>query len=400
MNRYRPITSQLSNGRETLRLGLLLGITAAASAADEPVLHFQESTGVASADAYASNFKSGEEFSESFFEDLNAGGPVFPISSHQSASASVDVAYGSGYGGADAGFDGELLWISATAGADAYGDPFQASASGGGYGALELRFTAAVPIWVEISLGGFTEMGGGNGAGFSNLVTDLHASEYEEVTARRMVYPGSANYLSCQAAAGASEYDGFGPYASSSASIRILETYEGFLSLGENAFDNTDAGGVFDLTGECDLGGAGGDVIESPLFYVFVPPRDGTYTISTCDRTAVDTRIAVSANGPRPERVVACNDDALGCGGMSSEVTLDLFGNVLYTVVLGTASGETGAGTITATLRGDLNQDGRVDGGDIGLLIGSWGTSGPGDLDRDGIVDSADLGLLLGFFTS
>ena len=46
---------------------------------------------------------------------------------------------------------------------------------------------------------------------------------------------------------------------------------------------------------------------------------------------------------------------------------------------------------------GDLNQDGRVDGADMGLMLGSWGTSDPGaDLDGDGDVDGADLGLLLG----
>ena len=46
---------------------------------------------------------------------------------------------------------------------------------------------------------------------------------------------------------------------------------------------------------------------------------------------------------------------------------------------------------------GDLNEDGRVDGADMGLMLGSWGTSDPGaDLDGDGDVDGADLGLLLG----
>jgi len=44
----------------------------------------------------------------------------------------------------------------------------------------------------------------------------------------------------------------------------------------------------------------------------------------------------------------------------------------------------------------DLNGDGVVDGADLGLLLGAWGTSGPGDLNGDGTVDGADLGLLLG----
>lgn len=43
----------------------------------------------------------------------------------------------------------------------------------------------------------------------------------------------------------------------------------------------------------------------------------------------------------------------------------------------------------------DLNSDGFVDGADLGILLGAWGTTGPGDLDNNGVVDGADLGLLL-----
>lgn len=44
----------------------------------------------------------------------------------------------------------------------------------------------------------------------------------------------------------------------------------------------------------------------------------------------------------------------------------------------------------------DLDHDGDVDGGDLGLLLAGWGTSDPAlDLDGGGIVDGADLGLLL-----
>jgi hypothetical protein len=43
----------------------------------------------------------------------------------------------------------------------------------------------------------------------------------------------------------------------------------------------------------------------------------------------------------------------------------------------------------------DLNGDQQVDGADLGLLLGAWGTP-QGDLNADGVVDGADLGLLLG----
>jgi hypothetical protein len=44
----------------------------------------------------------------------------------------------------------------------------------------------------------------------------------------------------------------------------------------------------------------------------------------------------------------------------------------------------------------DLNHDGVVDGADLGLMLGAWGTSDPADINGDTTVDGADLGLLLG----
>ena len=52
-------------------------------------------------------------------------------------------------------------------------------------------------------------------------------------------------------------------------------------------------------------------------------------------------------------------------------------------------------GCVTAD-REDLNFDGRIDGADMTILLGSWGTSGPGDLDGSGTVDGGDLSRLLG----
>ena len=45
---------------------------------------------------------------------------------------------------------------------------------------------------------------------------------------------------------------------------------------------------------------------------------------------------------------------------------------------------------------GDLNNDGMVDGGDIGIFLTYWNTNDPiGDLDGSGFVEGADLGILL-----
>jgi hypothetical protein len=47
----------------------------------------------------------------------------------------------------------------------------------------------------------------------------------------------------------------------------------------------------------------------------------------------------------------------------------------------------------------DINCDGAVDGADLAMMLGAWGTSGPGDLDGNGVVDGADLATLLGEWT-
>ncbi len=46
---------------------------------------------------------------------------------------------------------------------------------------------------------------------------------------------------------------------------------------------------------------------------------------------------------------------------------------------------------------GDLDDDLDVDGADLGILLGDWGSgSGRSDLDGNGSVSGSDLGLLLG----
>jgi len=47
----------------------------------------------------------------------------------------------------------------------------------------------------------------------------------------------------------------------------------------------------------------------------------------------------------------------------------------------------------------DLNDDGLVNGADLGILLSNWGTAGPGDLNADGVVDGADVGILLSYWT-
>ena len=46
----------------------------------------------------------------------------------------------------------------------------------------------------------------------------------------------------------------------------------------------------------------------------------------------------------------------------------------------------------------DINQDGAVDGDDLTIVLGAWGscTGCPGDINDDGLVNGDDLAIVLG----
>jgi len=51
--------------------------------------------------------------------------------------------------------------------------------------------------------------------------------------------------------------------------------------------------------------------------------------------------------------------------------------------------------SIEIELWGDINDDGDIDGNDLGMLFSLWGMDGEADFNSDGIIDSQDLGILL-----
>ncbi|HMN97285.1 MAG TPA: M12 family metallo-peptidase [Phycisphaerales bacterium] len=55
---------------------------------------------------------------------------------------------------------------------------------------------------------------------------------------------------------------------------------------------------------------------------------------------------------------------------------------------------------LSHTATADLDGSGIVDGADLGILLGAWGSAGPGDLDGNGVVDGGDLGILLAAWSS
>ncbi len=55
-----------------------------------------------------------------------------------------------------------------------------------------------------------------------------------------------------------------------------------------------------------------------------------------------------------------------------------------------------GVASVTAAdCPGDLDNNGAVDGSDLGILLINWGSNGAGDIDGSGLVDGADVGILL-----
>ena len=145
-----------------------------------------------------------------------------------------------------------------------------------------------------------------------------------------------------------------------------------------------------------------GPDVKSDVWFLYTSDCTGQLDIDICGMN-FDSRLDVyngssgcPSNGDSP---LACADDS--CGDDASVSTL-VFENQSVLIRIGSPDGSTGTGDLSIVCTPfeepcpeDLNGDGIVNGADLGLLLGSWGTSGQ-DINGDGIVDGADLGLLLG----
>jgi hypothetical protein len=158
------------------------------------------------------------------------------------------------------------------------------------------------------------------------------------------------------------------------------------------------------LPAECDKGF--GLAFVNDIWFNYTATCDGTVTVSTCNQASYDSRLAVytACDGD----LIACNDDGPGCSGFTSEMTFSATCGTTYVLRVG-GFGGSGSGTLTigcdgtpckggcGACDGDLNNDGTVDGADLGILLGNWaGTGGCADINGSGLVDGADLGILLG----
>ncbi len=119
---------------------------------------------------------------------------------------------------------------------------------------------------------------------------------------------------------------------------------------GLNAFSTIGMSESVNLTGVCDPGPAGDDVMYNCAFFTYTPLTSGAYTLSTCNLAAFDTRIAVQNSCDLLDGVLACNDDGpASCANFSSLIpAVDLTAGVTYVIVIGGYSAaDLGAGELS-----------------------------------------------------
>ena len=157
--------------------------------------------------------------------------------------------------------------------------------------------------------------------------------------------------------------------------------------------------GIDDIVG-CST--TSGSAVNADFWFLYDVNCTGIVEISTCG-AEFDTRLTVydaAAGCPSSgDASYACNDDSCDTG---SFVTFPALEGQSFLIRVGSSDGSTGAAdlVIACTPFGDpcpedLNGDGIVNGADLGLLLGAWGTNG-GDINGDGLTNGADLGLMLG----
>lgn len=154
------------------------------------------------------------------------------------------------------------------------------------------------------------------------------------------------------------------------------------------------------LPASCNEGA--GIAINNDVWYKYTATCSGTATASTCGAASFDTRIAVYLGTACPgttTSVIACSDNAAGCTGSTSKATWTVTAGSVWYVRVGSTVATTGTGTLTMscaiTCIADRNGDNFVDGADLGMLLGAWGTAAQ-DLNGDAFTDGADLGIMLG----
>jgi hypothetical protein len=172
--------------------------------------------------------------------------------------------------------------------------------------------------------------------------------------------------------------------------------------VGTTAFTTAPAtDSIGSLPAACNDGA--GTVCAKDVWFRHTATCSGTLTIETCGAATFDTRLAVYAGSTCPTSTTVpagCDDSTAGCAGNGGRVELNVTAGSTWLIRVGApVAGIGGSGVLSINCgtpcAPDLNADGLVDGGDLGVLLGAWG-SVQADLDGNGITDGADLGVMLG----
>jgi len=137
-----------------------------------------------------------------------------------------------------------------------------------------------------------------------------------------------------------------------------------------------------------------GDLTLAPATIVRIDVGDGAAPgrVESGGLLALDGAIEVASSlAPEACATISVMTAATISGGFAAE-TLAAPAPGMRTLLVQRAGGV----DFVQTRAPDLDADLRVDGADLGLLLGSWGQPGMTDLNADGLTDGADLGLLLG----
>lgn len=256
-----------------------------------------------------------------------------------------------------------------------------------------------------------------------------------------------ASRVSFPAGAGDVRFIAVGGFAASTSGTGALRiSYEGTAGTtcenaiaavnGSNAFDTTGSGGSLDLTGACNPGPFGDDILHRVAWFAWTATATGPAEVSTCGTAPFDTRIAV-LSGCAASTAIACNDDWSGCPGYTGKVRFAAVAGTRYLIAIGgfdpSAAGAgqftvvpdappppacgtaahgcceastlpfcSNAACCTAVCAVDpycCSVDGAWDSTCVARAFAACNLCGvpcPADLDGSGTVNGADLSLLLG----
>ena len=166
------------------------------------------------------------------------------------------------------------------------------------------------------------------------------------------------------------------------------------------AFNTTNASNTaIAVPASCNEGA--GVAMNKDVWFKYTASCNGKARATTCGLAGFDTRIVVYPGATCPTAataVTACNDNAAACASSTSTVEWSVTAGSTWYVRVGSPGAGAGSGSLTTSCTaclGDYVANGQIDGSDLAVLLGGWGTATT-DLTGDGTTDGADLGTLLG----